>query len=60
MANEFGRTNARGTLAMAKVRPVNQVRFAFWGAEESGLVGSTHYVDELSDEELDRIALYMN
>jgi Zn-dependent M28 family amino/carboxypeptidase len=47
-------------LAMAKVRPVNQLRFAFWGAEESGLIGSTHYVDELSDDEIDQIALYMN
>ena len=24
------------------------MRFAFWGAEESGLLGSTHYVDSLS------------
>ena len=29
---------------MAKVNPRNQVRFAFWGAEELGLVGSTEYV----------------
>ena len=27
------------------IRPRNTVRFAFWGAEEEGLVGSTHYVD---------------
>jgi Zn-dependent M28 family amino/carboxypeptidase len=26
--------------------PRNRLRFAFWGAEESGLVGSTAYVDE--------------
>jgi Zn-dependent M28 family amino/carboxypeptidase len=24
-----------------------QVRFAFWGAEEPGLLGSQHYVDSL-------------
>jgi Zn-dependent M28 family amino/carboxypeptidase len=45
---------------MAKVKPGNKVRFAWWGAEEDGLLGSTHYVAESSDEELDRIALYLN
>ncbi len=45
---------------MAKVRPRNTVRFAWWGAEESGLVGSTAYVNDLSEEELDRITLYLN
>jgi Zn-dependent M28 family amino/carboxypeptidase len=45
---------------MAKVRPRNQVRFAWWGAEESGLVGSIHYVTNLSEAELDDITLYLN
>jgi aminopeptidase Y len=45
---------------MAKVKPRNQVRFAWWGAEESGLVGSTFYVNDLSQEEQDDIALYLN
>lgn len=45
---------------MAKVKPENTVRFAWWGAEELGLVGSTEYVAELSQEEIDRIALYLN
>jgi Zn-dependent M28 family amino/carboxypeptidase len=45
---------------MAKVKPRNTVRFAWWGAEESGLVGSTAYVNDLSEEELDRITLYLN
>jgi Zn-dependent M28 family amino/carboxypeptidase len=45
---------------MAKVRPRNQLRFAWWGGEESGLVGSTAYVAELSQAERDRIALYLN
>ena len=45
---------------MGKVRPQNTVRFAWWGAEESGLVGATHYVNSLSQVELDRIALYLN
>ncbi len=45
---------------MAKVKPRNTVRFAWWGAEESGLIGSTAYVNGLSQEEIDRIALYLN
>jgi Zn-dependent M28 family amino/carboxypeptidase len=38
----------------------NAVRFAFWGAEEVGLVGSTTYVRDLPEEERMRIALYLN
>ncbi|MFR9729046.1 M28 family metallopeptidase [Saccharopolyspora sp. MS10] len=38
----------------------NAVRFAFWGAEESGLVGSTKYVQGLSPEQRLDIALYLN
>jgi len=34
------------------------VRFAFWGAEESGLLGAEHYVDSLSDNQ--RSKLYAN
>jgi Zn-dependent M28 family amino/carboxypeptidase len=45
---------------MAKVKPRNKVRFAWWGDEESGLNGSFNYVFTLPDEELDRIALYLN
>jgi Zn-dependent M28 family amino/carboxypeptidase len=47
-------------IQMAKVKTTNKVRFAWWGAEESGLLGSEHYVAELSDEEADDIALYLN
>ena len=55
-------------IQMAKVKPRNKVRFAWWGAEESGLVGSDIYVlgdpDQpgtgLSEEELANIALYLN
>jgi Zn-dependent M28 family amino/carboxypeptidase len=45
---------------MAKVKPRNKVRFAWWGAEEAGLVGSTEYVNGLSAEEQAKIALYLN
>jgi Zn-dependent M28 family amino/carboxypeptidase len=42
------------------VAPANRLRFAFWGAEESGLLGSKHYVDALPQEELSRILLNLN
>ena len=45
---------------MEKVKPWNTVRFAWWGAEESSLVGSTFYVTSLAAADLDRIALYLN
>ncbi|TPG29877.1 M28 family metallopeptidase [Mycolicibacterium hodleri] len=38
----------------------NAVRFAFWAAEEEGLVGSTKYVETLDVEALKDIALYLN
>jgi hypothetical protein len=47
-------------LMMAKLKPQNTVRFAWWAAEEIGLLGSTDYVEGLSQAERDRIALYMN
>jgi aminopeptidase Y len=47
-------------LQMAKVKPRNEVRFAWWGAEESGLVGSIYYVNNLSQGEIDDITLYLN
>ena len=45
---------------LAHLKPQNTLRFAWWGAEEAGLVGSTAYVNGLSQAEKDRIALYMN
>ena len=48
-------------LMMAKLKPENTLRFAWWGAEELGLIGSTAYVDEpVARRSVDRIALYMN
>ncbi|CAA9381682.1 MAG: Uncharacterized lipoprotein aminopeptidase LpqL [uncultured Nocardioides sp.] len=45
---------------MANVKARNTLRFAWWAAEEQGLVGSADYVAGLSEAERDRIALYMN
>jgi Zn-dependent M28 family amino/carboxypeptidase len=49
-------------LQMSKlgIQPRNQVRFAFWGAEESGLLGSEHYVSTLSKSQLNDIAVNLN
>ena len=45
---------------ISKLKPENTLRFAWWGAEEDGLIGSSEYVFGLSEAELDRIALYLN
>ncbi len=47
-------------LQMRKTHPRNKVRFAWWGAEESGLVGSTYYVQNLTPEEKAKIKVYLN
>ena len=61
--------NASGVAAMLEIAtwlkeigitPVNRVRFAFWGAEEDGLYGSQHYVDELSRAEKAQTAANLN
>ncbi len=46
--------------AMADENPVNKVRFSWWGAEELGLLGSTHYVADLTAKQLAKIAMYLN
>lgn len=62
--------NASGSAALLEVAVKMKrfptkitVRFAWWGAEESGLLGSTHYVSDLAENdtrELDRIDSYVN
>ena len=47
-------------IQMSKTKPNNTVRFAWWGAEEEGLLGSEHYVANLTEAQLDDIALYLN
>ena len=48
-------------LELAEIGPTqNAVRFAWWGAEESGLIGSTQYVAGLPPEERARITGYLN
>ena len=54
--------NLEIALQMAKlgIQPQNQVRFAWWGAEEAGLFGSQFYVDRLSKSQVKDIALNLN
>ncbi len=45
---------------LVRVRPNNTVRFIWFGAEELGLLGSTHYVSELDEAQIAAIALNLN
>ncbi|MEV1132372.1 M20/M25/M40 family metallo-hydrolase [Agromyces sp. NPDC049794] len=47
-------------IAEQDIAPRNTIRFAWWGAEEAGLVGSQYYVDSLSKRQLKNIELYLN
>jgi Zn-dependent M28 family amino/carboxypeptidase len=47
-------------MAKERIRPENRVRFAWWGADESGLVGATRYVAAITDAEFAQIAANLN
>jgi len=47
-------------MAQLKQKPRQRIRFAFWGAEESGLLGSEHYVANLPNQQLRRISANLN
>jgi Zn-dependent M28 family amino/carboxypeptidase len=47
-------------IADSGIEPRNAIRFAWWGAEEAGLVGSQVYVDSLTKSEAKDIELYLN
>jgi Zn-dependent M28 family amino/carboxypeptidase len=49
-----------GWAKRAERGPRNLVRFAFWGAEESGLLGSEYYVAQLSETDLANHLLNLN
>ncbi|KAJ4368090.1 hypothetical protein N0V83_006445 [Neocucurbitaria cava] len=46
--------------ALRKFRVKNKVRFAFWGAEENGLLGSKYYTQNLNVSEANNILTYLN
>src|SRR5690606_30283330 len=47
-------------VARAAHRPAAHLRFAWWGAEELGIVGSRYYVNQLSLTDRSRIDGYLN
>jgi Zn-dependent M28 family amino/carboxypeptidase len=47
-------------MANLGIKPRNRVRFAWWGAEEAGLLGSEYYVSQLSKRDIKNIALNLN
>ncbi|MGW2717854.1 M28 family metallopeptidase [Streptomyces sp. NPDC001492] len=47
-------------VSRADYHPAKHLRFAWWGAEELGLVGSSRYVDGLSAANRSKISGYLN
>ncbi|QIQ03253.1 M28 family peptidase [Streptomyces liangshanensis] len=47
-------------VARANYQPVKHLRFAWWGAEELGLVGSRYYVNNLPTADRSKIKGYLN
>ncbi|GAA3310174.1 M28 family peptidase [Streptomyces cinereospinus] len=47
-------------VSRAQLRPARHLRFAWWGAEELGLVGSKHYVNNLPAADRARVSGYIN
>lgn len=47
-------------VSRAQLQPTKHLRFAWWGAEELGLVGSKHYVNNLAAADRARITGYIN
>ncbi|GAA3805736.1 hypothetical protein GCM10022226_27300 [Sphaerisporangium flaviroseum] len=48
------------TVSRLGLAPAKHLRFAWWGAEELGLRGSTYYVSNLAATERTRIKAYLN
>ncbi|KAI9871547.1 MAG: hypothetical protein M1823_008415, partial [Watsoniomyces obsoletus] len=46
--------------ALRKFNVKNKVRFAWWGAEENGLLGSKYYTQNLNATEANNILTYLN
>ncbi|MBX2853814.1 MAG: M28 family peptidase [Rhodobacteraceae bacterium] len=65
--HDHGHTHSHDDQAKPEPAPVgpppslrNKIRFVWWGAEELGLIGSQHYVDQLTPGERDALAMYLN
>ena len=53
VAEQLAKPANKGQLA-------NKLRFAWWGGEEGGLVGSTFYVSQLTEDQLAAHEMYLN
>lgn len=69
LANRLNSDDGSGTVgvlrvaeALAHFKIKNAVRFAWWGAEEFGKLGSYYYIKQLntSDVELSKMRAYLN
>ncbi|MET8503397.1 M28 family metallopeptidase [Streptomyces sp. NPDC004787] len=47
-------------VSRAQLQPTKHLRFAWWGAEELGLVGSKYYVNNTPSTERSKIKAYLN
>ncbi|MFF0446427.1 M28 family metallopeptidase [Streptomyces sp. NPDC004609] len=47
-------------VSRAGLRPTRHLRFAWWGAEELGLVGSKYYVNNLPAADRAKVSAYLN
>ncbi|MBC9711551.1 M28 family peptidase [Streptomyces sp. TRM66268-LWL] len=47
-------------VSRAQLQPTKHLRFAWWGAEELGLLGSKHYVNNLPATERAKVSGYLN
>ncbi|WP_447040662.1 M28 family metallopeptidase [Streptomyces sp. DSM 118878] len=47
-------------VSRAQLKPTKHLRFAWWGAEELGMVGSRHYVNNLPTTERSKVSGYLN
>ncbi|MFJ9827210.1 M28 family metallopeptidase [Streptomyces sp. NPDC101160] len=47
-------------VSRAQLQPTKHIRFAWWGAEELGMVGSKYYVNNLASTERAKISDYLN
>lgn len=47
-------------VAKADLKPTKHLRFGWWGAEEYGMVGSSNYVEGLSEADRSKLDSYLN
>ncbi|MEU6126839.1 M28 family metallopeptidase [Streptomyces sp. NPDC047123] len=47
-------------VSRAQLKPAKHLRFAWWGAEELGMVGSRYYVNNLPTAERSKVSGYLN